>query len=81
MLGIGMLIGRFGIVLPVLAISGSMSAKKKVPWSSGTLRSDTPLFVFLLIAVIIIVGALTFFPALSLGPIIEHLLMLSGRTF
>jgi potassium-transporting ATPase potassium-binding subunit len=81
MLGIGMLIGRFGIILPVLAISGSMSAKKKVPWSSGTLRSDTPLFVFLLIAVIIIVGALTFFPALSLGPIIEHLLMLSGRTF
>jgi K+-transporting ATPase ATPase A chain len=81
MLGLGMLIGRFGIIVPVLAISGSMAAKKKIPQSSGTLRSDTPLFVFLLIAVIIIVGALTFFPALSLGPIIEHLLMVSGRTF
>jgi len=81
MLGLGMLIGRFGIIVPVLAISGSMAAKKKIPQSSGTLRSDTPLFVFLLIAVIMIVGALTFFPALSLGPIIEHLLMVSGRTF
>lgn len=81
MLGIGMLIGRFGVIFPVLAIAGNLSVKKRVPQSSGTLRSDTVLFIFLLIAVIIIIGALTFFPALSLGPVIEHLLMLSGRTF
>jgi len=81
MLGIGMLIGRFGIILPVLAIAGNMAEKKRVPQSSGTLRSDTGLFVFLLIAVIMIIGALTFFPALALGPVIEHLLMHAGRTF
>jgi len=81
MLGLGMLIGRFGVILPVLAISGNMATKKKVPVSAGTLRSDTPLFIFLLIAVILIVGALTFFPALSLGPLIEHLMMVTGKTF
>ena len=81
MLGLGMIIGRFGVIIPVLAIAGNLSGKKKVPQSSGTLRSDTVLFIFLLIAVIIIIGALTFFPALSLGPVMEHLLMLSGRTF
>ncbi|MDP4278059.1 MAG: potassium-transporting ATPase subunit KdpA [Bacteroidota bacterium] len=80
MLGIGMLIGRFGVILPVLAIAGNMAGKKRVPQSSGTLRTDTSLFVLLLIAVILIIGALTFFPALSLGPVIEHLLMLAGRT-
>ena len=75
-----MLIGRFGVILPVLAIAGNMAGKKRVPQSSGTLRTDTSLFVLLLIAVILIIGALTFFPALSLGPVIEHLLMLAGRT-
>ncbi|MFZ4454740.1 MAG: potassium-transporting ATPase subunit KdpA [Bacteroidales bacterium] len=78
MLGIGILIGRFGVILPVLAIAGSMSTKKKIPQSAGTLRSDTGLFVSLLISVILIVGALTFFPALSLGPIIEHLMMITA---
>jgi K+-transporting ATPase ATPase A chain len=81
MLGVGMLIGRFGVILPVLAIAGNLAGKKKVPQSSGTLRTDTGLFIFLLIAVIVIIGALTFFPALSLGPLIEHLLMNAGRTF
>ncbi|MEI7676021.1 MAG: potassium-transporting ATPase subunit KdpA [Bacteroidales bacterium] len=78
MIGIGMLIGRFGVILPVLAIAGSLSVKKKIPQSAGTLRSDTGLFVFLLISVMLIVGALTFFPALSLGPIIEHLMMITA---
>ncbi len=81
MLGVGMLVGRFGIIIPVLAIAGSLSAKKLVPVSSGTFRTDNLTFVFLLIAVIIIVGALTFFPALSLGPIVEHILMITGKTF
>ncbi|WP_243348567.1 potassium-transporting ATPase subunit KdpA [Parabacteroides sp. FAFU027] len=81
MIGIGMLIGRFGIILPVLAIAGSLSRKKIVPVSAGTFQTDNMTFVFLLISIILIVGALTFFPALSLGPIIEHILMLSGKTF
>lgn len=79
MLGLGMLIGRFGVILPVLAIAGSLSVKKRIPQSAGTLRTDSPLFVALLISVVMIVGALTFFPALSLGPIIEHLLMVSPK--
>ncbi len=81
MIGIGMLIGRFGIILPVLAIAGSLSRKKIVPVSAGTFQTDNMTFVFLLISIILIVGALTFFPALSLGPIIEHILMLSDKTF
>lgn len=81
MLGIGMLVGRFGIIIPVLAIAGSLSEKKLIPVSSGTFRTDNFTFVFLLIAVILIVGALTFFPALSLGPIVEHILMITGKTF
>ena len=80
-LGIAMLIGRFGVLLPVLAIAGSMAAKKISPPSGGTFATDTPIFGILLVGVIIIVGALTFFPALSLGPIIEHLLMGAGVTF
>ncbi|MCU0424016.1 MAG: potassium-transporting ATPase subunit KdpA [Candidatus Kapabacteria bacterium] len=80
-LGFGMLIGRFGVILPALAIAGSMVTKKYTPPSLGTFPTDTPLFVMLLIAVILIVGALTFFPALSLGPIVEHLLMNAGRAF
>ncbi len=74
--GLGMLIGRFGIIISVLAIAGNMAGKKITPLSDGTFRTDTWLFGLLLIAVILIVGGLTFFPALSLGPIVEHLLLL-----
>jgi K+-transporting ATPase ATPase A chain len=80
-LGIGMLIGRFGVIIPVLAIAGSLAKKNITPESAGTFRTDNWLFAGLLIAVILIVGGLTYFPALSLGPIIEHLLMNSGITF
>ena len=80
-LGIGMLIGRFGVIIPVLAIAGNMAKKKITPPSAGTFHTDNWLFLGLLITVIIIVGGLTFFPALSLGPIIEHLLMNHGISF
>lgn len=72
-LGIIMLFGRYGIIIPVLAIAGSLAAKKTVPTTVGTLPTHTPLFVLLLIATILLVGALTFVPALALGPIVEHL--------
>lgn len=81
MIGVGILVGRFGVIIPVLAIAGSLSKKKVIPVSSGTFRTDNLTFVGLLIAVILIVGALTFFPALSLGPIVEHILMMSGKVF
>jgi K+-transporting ATPase ATPase A chain len=81
LIGIAMWIGRFGVILPVLAIAGSMAGKRIAPPSAGTFPTDSPLFVVLLIAVILIVGALTFFPALSLGPIVEQLLALNGRVF
>jgi K+-transporting ATPase ATPase A chain len=81
LLGLGMLIGRFGIIIPVLAIAGSMVQKKITPPSSGTFKTDNGIFVFLLISVVIIVGGLTHFPALSLGPIVEHLLMNMRVTF
>ena len=68
-----MLIGRFWMILPMLAIAGSLAKKKLIPESAGTLRTDGPMFVGLLIAVIIVVGALSFIPALALGPIVEHL--------
>jgi potassium-transporting ATPase potassium-binding subunit len=74
--GIGMIIGRFGVIIPALAISGSMAVKKVTPVSAGTFRTDTWLFGLLLISVILIVGGLTFFPALSFGPVVEHLLMI-----
>ena len=80
-LGFGMLIGRFGVIIPVLAIAGNMAGKKITPPSAGTFRTDNWLFIGLLISVILIVGGLTHFPALSLGPVIEHLLMNSGITF
>ena len=80
-LGVGMLIGRFGIIIPVMAIAGSMAKKKITPSSAGTFHTDNWLFISLLIAVILIVGGLTHFPALSFGPIIEHLLMNNGITF
>jgi len=81
LLGIGMLIGRFGVIIPILAIAGNMAKKKITPVSTGTFQTDNWLFVSLLIGVIIIVGGLTYFPALSLGPIVEHLLMNHGITF
>jgi K+-transporting ATPase ATPase A chain len=79
--GITMLVGRFLMIIPMLAIAGNLAQKKYVPPSLGTFPVTTPLFTVLLMGVIIIVGALTFFPALSLGPILEHLLMGAGRTF
>ena len=74
-LGAVMLIGRFGLAVPVLAIAGALVRKKKVPASAGTLPTHTPLFIAWLIGVVIIVGALSFFPALALGPIVEHLII------
>jgi K+-transporting ATPase ATPase A chain len=80
-LGLTMLFGRFFMIIPPLAIAGSLSRKKKVPESLGTFPVTTPLFTALLVGVILIVGALTFFPALSLGPIVEHFMMNAGRVF
>ncbi|MGA2372993.1 MAG: potassium-transporting ATPase subunit KdpA [Candidatus Korobacteraceae bacterium] len=80
-IGFDMLIGRFFMIIPMLAIAGNLARKKYVPPSLGTFPVTTPLFSALLIGVIIIVGALTFFPALSLGPILEHLLLAAGKTF
>jgi potassium-transporting ATPase potassium-binding subunit len=80
-LGLAMLAGRFLMIIPMLAIAGSLAKKKYVPPSLGTFPVTGPLFTVLLIGVIVIVGALTFFPALSLGPILEHLLMAAGKTF
>ncbi|MER8413456.1 potassium-transporting ATPase subunit KdpA [Mesorhizobium sp. M0227] len=80
-IGIGMLMGRFLVIIPALAIAGSLVAKKTVPASAGTFPTDGPLFVGLLVGVILIVGGLTFFPALAVGPIIEHLAMAHGQTF
>lgn len=80
-IGLAMLIGRFGVILPVLAIAGSMVTKKTVPAGPGTFQTTSLLFTGLLAAVVLIVGALTFFPALALGPIVEHLLLLAGKTF
>ncbi len=76
-----MLVGRFFMIIPMLAIAGNLAKKKTVPASAGTFPVTTPLFTVLLVSVIVIVGALTFFPALSLGPILEHLLMMAGKTF
>ncbi|WP_122519727.1 potassium-transporting ATPase subunit KdpA [Pannonibacter phragmitetus] len=80
-LGLSMLLGRFAYAVPVMAIAGSLAAKVKVPASSGTFPTDGPLFTGLLIAIILILGGLQFFPALALGPIAEHLAMLAGQTF
>ena len=81
MQGIAMLLGRFVYIVPMLAVAGSLAAKKSVPASAGTFPTHGPLFVTLLIAVILILGGLTFFPALALGPIAEHVSMLAGQTF
>lgn len=80
-LGLAMLVGRFLMIIPMMAIAGNLASKKAAPPSAGTFPVHTPLFVTLLIGVILIVGALTFFPVLSLGPIVEHFLMNSGVTF
>jgi potassium-transporting ATPase potassium-binding subunit len=75
-IGLAMLCGRFLMIIPLLAVAGSLAKKKQVPVSAGTFPTHGPLFVGLLVGVVIIVGALTYFPALSLGPIVEHLMML-----
>jgi K+-transporting ATPase ATPase A chain len=80
-IGLAMLVGRFFMIIPPLAIAGSLSRKKRVPESPGTFPVTTPLFTTLLVGVIVIVGALTFFPALSLGPVVEHFLMQDGEVF
>ena len=79
--GVAMLFGRFMFILPLLAIAGTLAAKKKVPASVGTFPTHGPLFVGLLVATVIVIGALTFFPALALGPIVEHYLMHQGKLF
>jgi K+-transporting ATPase ATPase A chain len=79
--GICMLFGRFLFIIPALAIAGSLASKKMVPISAGTLPTHGPLFVGLLVATVIVIGALTFFPALSLGPIVEHFLMHQDKVF
>jgi len=78
-LGLAMLFGRYWLAVPVLAIAGSLARKKIVPVGSGTLPTHTPLFVGLLVGVVILVGALTFVPALALGPIVEHLTLIAAR--
>ncbi|OJW16286.1 MAG: potassium-transporting ATPase subunit KdpA [Planctomycetales bacterium 71-10] len=75
LLGLAMLVGRFGVMIPILAIAGALAAKKRTPVGPGTLPTHTPLFVALLAAVVVVVGALSFFPALALGPIVEHLML------
>jgi K+-transporting ATPase ATPase A chain len=79
LLGIAMLLGRFLVILPVLAIAGNMSVKRVAPVSAGTFPTDSATFSFLLVGVVLILGALTFFPALALGPVVEHLQMTGGR--
>jgi K+-transporting ATPase ATPase A chain len=76
-----MFFGRFFMLIPILGIAGSLAAKKKVPESAGTFPVTGPLFSFLLVSVVVIVGALTFFPAFALGPIVEQLLMKAGTLF
>jgi K+-transporting ATPase ATPase A chain len=80
-LAFAMLLGRFMMILPMLAIAGNLAGKKQAPATLGTFPVTGPLFTVLLIGVVVILGALTFFPALSLGPILEHLLMMAGKTF
>src|SRR5262249_25057323 len=80
-LAICMLFGRFLFIIPSLAIAGSLASKKIVPSSAGTLPTHGTLFVGLLVATVIVIGALTFFPALSLAPIVEHFLMRQGTLF
>jgi len=78
-LGLAMLFGRYWLAVPVLAIAGALARKKLVPAGAGTLPTHTPLFVGLLVGVVILVGALTFVPALALGPIVEHLTLIAAK--
>ncbi len=80
-MGIGMLFGRLAIMVPVIALAGALAAKRSIPATAGTFTTTSPIFVVLLIGVILIVGALTFFPADALGPIVEHLLNVQGKQF
>ncbi|WP_027580724.1 potassium-transporting ATPase subunit KdpA [Bradyrhizobium sp. Ai1a-2] len=80
-IGLAMLVGRYLTLLPMLAVAGALAAKKTIPEGPGTLSAATPLFTGLLVFVILVVGGLTFLPALALGPIVEHLMMLAGTTF
>jgi K+-transporting ATPase ATPase A chain len=80
-LAIDMLVGRFMFIIPALAIAGSLASKKLIPMTSGTLPTNGTLFVVLLVGTVVIVGALTYFPVLSLGPIVEHFQMLNGKLF
>jgi K+-transporting ATPase ATPase A chain len=80
-IGLAMWIGRFLFLIPLLAAAGSLAAKKKIPATAGTFPTHGPLFVGLLVGTVLIVGALTFFPALSLGPLVEHYLMQAGKVF
>jgi K+-transporting ATPase ATPase A chain len=80
-IGLAMFIGRFLMIVPMLAIAGSLAAKKIVPASAGTFPTDGPVFVGLVLGVILIVGGLTFFPALALGPLVEHFAMNAGTLF
>jgi K+-transporting ATPase ATPase A chain len=77
-LGLVMFFSRYWLIIPTLAIAGSLSKKKIVPVSSGTLSTHTPLFIVFLVMIVLIVGALTFFPALALGPIVEHLMLMKA---
>jgi len=80
-LGIAMLLGRYGYIIPILAIAGSLAAKKTVPVSAGTFPTHGPVFITLLVATILIVGALTFLPVLALGPIAEQVSIAAGQSF
>jgi K+-transporting ATPase ATPase A chain len=80
-IGLAMFAGRFLMMIPLLAMAGSLAAKKQIPVSAGTFPTHGPLFIVLLVGVVLIVGALTYFPALSLGPIVEHYLMQDGKLF
>jgi K+-transporting ATPase ATPase A chain len=77
-LALAMLVGRYGVILPGLAIAGSLARKKIVPPSAGTLPTHTPLFVVVLIGTVLLIGALTFIPALTLGPVVDHLKLFAG---
>ena len=79
MIGLAMWFGRFGVIVPVLAMAGALAAKKRIAVTSGTLPTHGPLFVTLLIGVVLLVGLLNYVPALALGPIVEHLMLISAR--
>lgn len=80
-IGLAMLFGRYLTLLPMLAVAGSLAAKRAVPETSGTFSTASPLFTGVLVAIVLIIGGLTFFPSLALGPIVEHFQMLAGETF